>query len=114
MLITRGALTTFSIANDVSKYFVIVPAAFASVWPALGRLDVLGLSSPRSAVLSAVLFNALILVGLIPLALRGVRCRAAPAAQLLKRNLLRYGLGGLLLPFPCLKAIDLLLGLLGA
>lgn len=113
MLMTRGALTTFSIANDVSKYFAIIPAAFASTYPELSALNVMGLHSPQSAVLSAVIFNALIIVALIPLALRGVRYRPAPAASLLKRNLLAYGVGGLLLPFPCIKLIDLLLRVLG-
>jgi K+-transporting ATPase ATPase B chain len=113
MLITRGALTTFSIANDVSKYFAIIPAAFASTYPALGVLNVMGLHSPRSAVLSAVIFNALIIIALIPLALRGVRYRPASAPKLLRRNILVYGLGGVLIPFPCIKAIDLMLTLLG-
>jgi potassium-transporting ATPase ATP-binding subunit len=113
MLMTRGALTTFSIANDVSKYFAIIPAAFASTYPELGTLNVMGLHSPQSAVLSAVIFNALIIVGLIPLALRGVAYRPAPAAHLLRSNLLVYGLGGLVLPFPFIKLGDLLLGLLG-
>jgi len=113
MLMTRGALTTFSISNDVSKYFAIVPAAFATTYPELGALNVMGLHSPQSAVLSAVIFNALIIVGLIPLALRGVAYRPAPAAQLLRGNLLVYGLGGLILPFPCIKMIDLVLRSLG-
>ena len=95
MLMTRGALTTFSISNDVSKYFAIIPAAFATTYPELGALNVMGLHSPQSAVLSAVIFNALIIVGLIPLALRGVVYRPAPAARLLRNNLLVYGLGGL-------------------
>jgi K+-transporting ATPase ATPase B chain len=109
MLMTRGALTTFSIANDVSKYFAIIPAAFVTTYPSLRALDVMGLHSPTSAVLSAVIFNALIIVALIPIALRGVAYRAEPAAQLLRRNLLVYGVGGVLLPFPCIKAIDWLL-----
>jgi K+-transporting ATPase ATPase B chain len=113
MLMTRGALTTFSIANDVSKYFAIIPAAFASTYPALTRLDVMRLTSPTTAVLSAVIFNALVIIALIPIALRGVKVRPAPAAELLGRNLLVYGLGGIVLPFPCIKAIDLLLGALG-
>ncbi len=113
MLMTRGALTTFSIANDVSKYFAIVPAAFAQTYPALETLDVMRLHSPQSAVLSAVVFNALIIVALIPLALRGLRYKPAPANELLKRNLLVYGLGGVLLPFPCIKLIDLALVALG-
>jgi K+-transporting ATPase ATPase B chain len=109
MLITRGALTTFSVANDVSKYFAIIPAAFAGTYPALRALDVMHLHSPASAVLSAVIFNALIIIALIPLALRGIAVRAAPAAETLRRNLLLFGLGGLVLPFPFIKAIDLLL-----
>jgi len=109
MLMTRGALTTFSIANDVAKYFAIIPAAFAGTYPALAVLDVMGLHSPARAVLSAVIFNALIIVALIPLALRGLPYRALPAARLLRRNLLVYGVGGVVLPFPCIKAIDLLL-----
>jgi K+-transporting ATPase ATPase B chain len=113
MLMTRGALTTFSIANDVSKYFAIIPAAFASTYPELGALNIMGLHSPESAVLSAVIFNALIIVLLIPLALRGVRYRPGPAATLLQNNLLFYGLGGLLLPFPFIKLIDLVLQAMG-
>ena len=112
MLITRGALTTFSIANDVSKYFAIIPAAFAATYPALEAFDVMHLHSWQSAVLSAVIFNALIIVALIPLALRGIRYRPAPAPTILRRNVLLYGLGGVLLPFPCIKGIDLLLSTL--
>ena len=113
MLMTRGALTTFSLANDVAKYFAIIPAAFAATYPQLNLLNVMGLSSPASALLSAVMFNALIIIALIPLALKGVRYRALGAAALLRRNLLVYGVGGLLLPFVGIKAIDLLLTLLG-
>jgi len=113
MLITRGNLTTFSIANDVAKYFAIIPAAFAATYPALGAIDVMGLHSPQSAVLSAVIFNALIIVALIPLALRGSPYRPMPASRLLRRNLLTYGLGGVLLPFPFIKLIDLALVGLG-
>lgn len=113
MLMTRGALTTFSLANDVAKYFAIIPAAFAATYPQLNLLNVMGLSSPASALLSAVMFNALIIIALIPLALKGVRYRALGAAALLRRNLLVYGVGGLLLPFIGIKAIDLLLTLLG-
>jgi K+-transporting ATPase ATPase B chain len=113
ILMTRGALTTFSIANDISKYFAIIPAALVSIYPGLSALNVMRLHSPESAVLSAVIFNALIIVALIPLALRGVRYRPAPASVVLKRNLIVYGLGGVLLPFPCIKAIDLALRLLG-
>jgi potassium-transporting ATPase ATP-binding subunit len=109
MLITRGALTTFSTANDVAKYFAIIPAAFASTYPVLRVLDVMHLATPRSAVLSAVIFNALIIVVLIPLALRGVRYRPLGAAALLRRNLLVYGLGGVVAPFAGIKLIDLLL-----
>lgn len=112
LLMTRGALTTFSIANDVAKYFAIIPAAFATTYPALGALDVMRLTSPSSAILSAVIFNALVIVFLIPLALRGVRYRALGAAALLRRNVLVYGLGGLIVPFVGIKAIDMLLALL--
>lgn len=113
MLITRGALTTFSIANDVAKYFAIIPAMFVTALPALGALNIMGLSSPQSAILSAVIFNALIIVLLIPLALRGVRYRALGAAKLLSRNLAIYGLGGLIAPFIGIKLIDLALSFLG-
>jgi K+-transporting ATPase ATPase B chain len=109
LLVTRGALTTFSIANDVAKYFAILPALFASIYPQLGVLNVMHLQSPQSAILSAIVFNALIIVVLIPLALRGVRVQAASAAALLRRNLLIYGLGGILVPFVGIKAIDMLL-----
>ena len=109
LLVTRGALTTFSIANDVAKYFAILPALFAAIYPQLGVLNIMQLSSPQSAIVSAIVFNALIIVVLIPLALRGVRVQAASAAQLLRRNLLIYGLGGLAVPFIGIKAIDLLL-----
>src|SRR5476651_631696 len=109
LLVTRGALTTFSIANDVAKYFAILPALFASIYPQLGVLNVMHLTSPQSAILSAIVFNALIIVVLIPLALRGVRVQAASAAALLRRNLLIYGLGGLLVPFVGIKAIDMVL-----
>ncbi|MFO0948013.1 MAG: potassium-transporting ATPase subunit KdpB [Planctomycetota bacterium] len=112
LLMTRGALTTFSIANDVAKYFAIIPAAFASTYPVLQTLDVMRLTTPASAILSAVIFNALIIVVLIPLALRGVRYRAVGAATLLRDNLLIYGLGGLIAPFFGIKAIDLLLAVL--
>ena len=109
MLMTRGSLTTFSIANDVSKYFAIIPAAFASTYPALGKLNVMGLATPSSAILSAVIFNALIIIALVPLALRGVKYRAIGANVLLRNNLLVYGLGGLIVPFIGIKLIDLLL-----
>ncbi len=113
MLMTRGSLTTFSIANDVAKYFAIIPAMFATTYPQLAALDVMHLNNPSSAILSAVIFNALVIVVLIPLALRGVRYRALGAAVLLRRNLLIYGLGGLLVPFVGIKLIDVLLGLFG-
>ncbi len=113
MLMTRGALTTFSLANDVAKYFAIIPAAFASTYPALHALDIMGLHSPRSAVLSAVIFNALVIVALIPLALRGVTYRPIGAAAILRRNLVVYGGGGLIAPFIGIKLIDLVLGVLG-
>src|SRR6185503_15532064 len=109
MLMTRGALTTFSLANDVAKYFAILPAAFAGTYPALGALNVMRLATPASAVLSAVIFNALIIVALVPLALRGVKYRPLGAAAVLRRNLWIYGLGGLIAPFPGIKLIDLLL-----
>ena len=113
MLMTRGSLTTFSIANDVAKYFAIIPAAFVGTYPQLGALNLMHLGSPVSAILSAVIFNALIIVALIPLALRGVPYRAVGAAALLRRNLLIYGLGGVVVPFFGIKAIDLVLVALG-
>lgn len=113
MLMTRGSLTTFSIANDVAKYFAIIPAIFATTYPQLGALDVMQLHSPSSAIMSAVIFNALVIVVLIPLALRGVRYRALGAAVLLRRNLLVYGLGGLIVPFAGIKLIDILLAAAG-
>lgn len=109
LLMTRGALTTFSIANDVSKYFAIIPAAFVGTYPALAKLNIMHLATPSSAIMSAVIFNALIIICLIPLALRGVKYRPVPAAALLRRNLLIYGLGGLLIPFLGIKLIDLIL-----
>jgi K+-transporting ATPase ATPase B chain len=113
LLVTRGALTTFSVANDLSKYFAILPALFTGLFPPLAALNVMGLATPRTAVLSAVIFNALIVVALIPLALRGVDVRPAPARVLLLRNLLLYGVGGVLLPFPAIKLIDMVLVVLG-
>ncbi len=113
MLMTRGSLTTFSIANDIAKYFAIVPAAFVATYPQLGALNVMQLASPSSAILSAVIFNALIIVALIPLALKGVPYRAVGAAVLLRRNLLIYGLGGVIVPFIGIKAVDLLLAAAG-
>ena len=109
LLITRGAITTFSIANDVAKYFAILPAMFMVAYPELNSLNVMGLARPESAILSAVIFNALIIVALVPLSLRGVAYRAAPAAELLRRNLLIYGVGGIFAPFLGIKAIDLLI-----
>ena len=108
LLITRGALTTFSIANDVAKYFAIIPAMFVVAYPSLDKLNVMGLATPQSAILSAVIFNALVIVALIPLALRGVRFRAASATAVLRRNILVFGLGGLVVPFVGIKLIDLL------
>jgi K+-transporting ATPase ATPase B chain len=108
LLITRGALTTFSIANDIAKYFAIIPAMFAAVYPQLDSINVMRLATPQSAILSAVIFNALIIVVLIPLALRGVQYRPLSAASLLRRNALVYGLGGVVLPFIGIKLIDLL------
>jgi len=109
MLMTRGALTTFSIANDVAKYFAIIPAAFVTTYPQLNALNVMHLASAYSAILAAVIFNALIIVALIPLALKGVRYRALGAATLLRRNLVIYGLGGIIVPFIGIKLIDALL-----
>jgi K+-transporting ATPase ATPase B chain len=113
LLMTRGSLTTFSIANDVAKYFAIVPALFVAAIPQLAALNVMGLSTPQSAILSAVIFNALIIVALIPLALRGIPYRPLGAATLLRRNLLIYGLGGLLVPFIGIKIIDLAVTAIG-
>ena len=113
LLITRGSLTTFSIANDVAKYFAIIPAMFAGAFPVLDRLNVMDLSSPRTAILAAVIFNALIIVLLVPLALRGVRYRPVGAAALLRRNLLIYGVGGIVAPFIGIKLVDLALSGLG-
>ncbi|MEW1902726.1 potassium-transporting ATPase subunit KdpB [Streptomyces sp. NPDC086147] len=112
LLITRGALTTFSIANDVAKYFAIIPAMFAVAYPSLDRLNVMGLASPESAILSAVIFNALVIVALVPLALKGVRYRPSGADAMLRRNLGVYGLGGLVAPFAGIKLIDMLLSLI--
>ncbi len=113
LLVTRGALTTFSVANDVAKYFAILPALFAGIHPQLGVLNVMQLASPQSAILSAIVFNALIIIVLIPLALRGVRVQASDAAHLLRRNLLIYGLGGIVAPFVGIKVIDVLLNAVG-
>jgi K+-transporting ATPase ATPase B chain len=113
LLITRGSLTTFSIANDIAKYFAIIPAMFAGVFPQLDTLNIMRLSNPHSAILSAVIFNALVIVALIPLALRGVKFRAMGAAAILRRNLLIYGVGGIIAPFIGIKAIDLVVTALG-
>ena len=113
LLMTRGALTTFSVANDVAKYFAILPALFVVAWPEIAPLNVMGLASPESAILSAVIFNALIIVALIPLALRGVRYRPLGAEAVLRRSLLVYGLGGVIVPFLGIKAVDLALVALG-
>ena len=113
MLMTRGSLTTFSIANDIAKYFAIIPAAFVTTYPQLAALNVMGLASPASAILSAVIFNALIIIFLIPLALKGVKYRPLGAAVLLRRNLAVYGLGGLVVPFVGIKLIDLLIAAAG-
>jgi K+-transporting ATPase ATPase B chain len=109
LLMTRGALTTFSIANDVAKYFAIIPAAFATTYPALGLLNVMHLATPQSAIMSAVIFNALVIIALIPLALRGIKYRAVGASRLLRDHLLIYGLGGIVVPFVGIKLIDLVL-----
>ena len=109
LLMTRGSLTTFSIANDVAKYFAILPAMFMAVYPQIAPLNVMRLASPQSAILSAVIFNALIIVALIPLALRGVAYRPIGAAALLRRSLLVYGVGGIIAPFVGIKLVDMLL-----
>ncbi|HKF51591.1 MAG TPA: HAD-IC family P-type ATPase, partial [Candidatus Acidoferrales bacterium] len=109
LLITRGALTTFSVANDVAKYFAIIPAMFASAFPQLGTLNIMRLATPQSAILAAVIFNALIIIALVPLALRGVHYRPLGAAALLRRNLLIYGLGGVIAPFIGIKLLDILI-----
>jgi K+-transporting ATPase ATPase B chain len=113
MLMTRGSLTTFSIANDVAKYFAIIPAAFATTYPELAPLNIMRLTTPNSAILSAVIFNALIIVALIPLAIKGVKYRPLGAARLLRRNLLIYGLGGIIAPFPGIKLVDMGLAAVG-
>ena len=109
LLMTRGVLTTFSIANDVAKYFAIIPAMFVTTYPELAALNVMRLATPESAILSAVIFNALIIIALVPLALRGIKYRPIGAAAMLHRNLLIYGVGGLIIPFIGIKAIDTLL-----
>lgn len=112
LLMTRGSLTTFSIANDIAKYFAIIPAMFVGLYPKLNVLNIMHLYSPTSAILSALIFNALIIVALIPLALKGVRYREVPASQLLRHNLLVYGLGGVVVPFIGIKLIDLIIALI--
>ena len=107
LLITRGALTTFSIANDIAKYFAIIPAMFVVLFPGLMTLNIMGLSTPKSAVLSAVIFNAVVIIALIPLSLRGVRYRPSSSTALLRRNILLYGVGGIVAPFVGIKLIDL-------
>jgi K+-transporting ATPase ATPase B chain len=114
LLITRGSLTTFSIANDVAKYFAIIPALFAATYPQLNTLNIMKLHSPQSAVLSAVIFNALVIIALIPLALRGVKFRATSSAAILRRNVFIYGVGGIITPFIFIKLIDLILTALHA
>jgi K+-transporting ATPase ATPase B chain len=113
LLMTRGALTTFSIANDVAKYFAIIPAMFIAFYPQLQALNIMGLSTPQSAILSAIIFNALIIVALIPLALRGVQYRAVGAASVLRRNLVVYGIGGIIVPFAGIKLIDMFVTAVG-
>jgi K+-transporting ATPase ATPase B chain len=113
LLITRGALTTFSIANDVAKYFAIIPAMFLAFYPQLQALNIMDLHTPQSAILSAIIFNALIIIALIPLALKGVSYRPVGAASMLRRNLLIYGLGGIIVPFVGIKLIDLAVTAIG-
>jgi K+-transporting ATPase ATPase B chain len=113
LLMTRGALTTFSIANDVAKYFAIIPAMFAATFPVLNALNIMHLKTPQSAILSAVIFNALIIIALIPLALRGIKYRPMGAAAMLRRNLLIYGVGGIIAPFVGIKLIDVLITFAG-
>jgi K+-transporting ATPase ATPase B chain len=112
LLMTRGSLTTFSIANDVAKYFAIIPAMFVAIYPQLGALNIMGLASPQSAILSAIIFNALVIIALVPLALKGVAYRPIGAGPLLRRNLLIYGLGGVIIPFIGIKAIDVIVAAL--
>jgi len=113
LLMTRGSLTTFSVANDVAKYFAIVPAAFASTYPAMAALNIMGLSSPLSAILSAVIFNALIIIFLVPLSLKGVKYRPIGASRLLRHNIFVYGIGGVIVPFIGIKVIDVILSAVG-
>ena len=113
LLMTRGALTTFSIANDIAKYFAIIPAMFLAFYPQLGALNIMGLATPQSAILSAIIFNALVIVALIPLSLKGVAYKPVGAGALLSRNLLIYGLGGVIVPFIGIKVIDMAIVALG-
>jgi K+-transporting ATPase ATPase B chain len=113
LLMTRGSLTTFSVANDIAKYFAIIPAMFAVLYPGLAVLNVMGLVSPQSAILSAIIFNALIIPALVPLALKGVKYRPIGAGPLLRRNLLVYGLGGVIVPFIGIKVIDIAVNAIG-
>jgi K+-transporting ATPase ATPase B chain len=113
LLITRGSLTTFSIANDVAKYFAIIPAMFVAFYPQLQVLNIMGLKTPESAILSAIIFNALIIIALIPLSLRGVRYKPSSAASLLRRNLVIYGIGGIIVPFVGIKLIDVIVTAIG-
>jgi K+-transporting ATPase ATPase B chain len=113
LLMTRGALTTFSIANDVAKYFAIIPAMFLAFYPQLQALNVMGLKTPESAILSAIIFNALVIIALIPLALKGIAYRPIGAAAILRRNLLVYGVGGIVVPFVGIKLIDMLVTAIG-
>ena len=113
LLMTRGSLTTFSIANDVAKYFAIIPALFAGIYPGLAALNFLGLATPQSAVLSAIIYNALVIIALIPAALKGVKYREVSSGELLSHNLLVWGLGGLVAPFVFIKIIDVILAALG-
>jgi K+-transporting ATPase ATPase B chain len=113
LLMTRGALTTFSIANDVAKYFAIIPAMFLAFYPQLAVLNIMYLETPQSAILSAIIFNALIIIALIPLSLKGVRYRPQGAASVLRRNVLIYGIGGIIVPFPAIKLIDLAVNAIG-
>ena len=113
LLMTRGALTTFSIANDVAKYFAIIPAMFVAFYPQLQVLNIMGLKTPESAILSAIIFNALVIIALIPLSLRGVRYKPSSAASLLRRNLVIYGIGGIIVPFVGIKLIDVIVTAIG-
>ena len=113
LLMTRGSLTTFSVANDVAKYFAIIPALFSPIYSGLGALNILSLTNPLTAVLSAIIYNALVIVALIPAALKGVKYREVPSGQLLTHNLLVWGLGGIVAPFVFIKIIDMLLALFG-